>query len=331
MGKYCCWDFFLISFALKIHRLVYLLNFFIMKKTILLLLLLGINSYSQVLKEAEKQVITSSLKEALEAEATRVSEAKKAAAKKEPIKAVIMKLDTIVDLDIYYKITNRFIHSVEVKNGVYYFNFKGDVPAGGLVDKKTIVNAEIKDGAADDVARTIKGGKDRILVFAEFAYPNSPEVIKQREFGIGLMTVPFKVRGRVNNLPSESSADIDNICLTMGYFWTRDKYYYTGKKTRFRWGAVGLIGPSVETLKASNTNRFITGDTTTNQVYLSLSAGAMLTVYDKINIAFLPIGADIGFSDTAQKWIYNGRYWFGFGLGIDTSLFYFSSKRVADK
>ncbi|MCV9934603.1 hypothetical protein OIU80_20160 [Flavobacterium sp. LS1R47] len=302
-----------------------------MKKALLFLLLFGLKSYSQILKESDKAIITSAVKEALQEESNRQTESKAEAAKKAKATAVMMRLDTIVDLDVYYKITDRYIHAVEVKNGVYYFNFKGDVPVGGLKDNSTIVNSEIITNGTVQTSRIIKEGKGRIMVFAELAYPNSPEIIKEQELGIGLMSVPFKVRGRIDDIPSESSASIKNVSLTFGYFRTRDKYYYTGKKTRFRWGVVGLAGPSVETLKAGNTNGQILDSAPTSQVYLSLSSGIMLTVYDKINLAFLPIGADIGFSDTSKKWIYNNKYWFGFGLGIDTSLFYFSSKRLADK
>jgi hypothetical protein len=136
--------------------------------------------------------------------------------------------------------------------------------------------------------------------------------------GFSLLTVPFKIRPATEDTSSFSRADIDNIGLFSGYSWSWERWHYDDTKTTFKIAVGGYLAASVEEL--TTTNSSVTKDT--SQCYLT-TAFAVTLNWNKLNFAIIPIGVDTGFSDTSKKWIYNGNIWWGFGIGIDTSLFQF--------
>jgi hypothetical protein len=131
-----------------------------------------------------------------------------------------------------------------------------------------------------------------------------------------IVTVPFKFRPKTGSTPSYSKADISNVGIYIGWGTKYDKYFYDSTTSTHKWSAGIVFGPSVEELNSENTNGQIVKS---NQAYLSTGLMATYT-YNKITLAVIPFGIDTGFSGTAKKWIYNGNFWWGLGLGIDADL-----------
>lgn len=136
--------------------------------------------------------------------------------------------------------------------------------------------------------------------------------------GFSLLTVPFKIRPRANGNSSSSKADINNIGLFSGYSWSWERWHYNDETTTFKIAVGGYLAPSVEELTPENSS--VTKNT--NQCYVTTALAITLN-WNKLNFAIIPLAADSGLSPTSRKWIYDGNFWWGFGLGIDTSLFQF--------
>jgi hypothetical protein len=57
--------------------------------------------------------------------------------------------------------------------------------------------------------------------------------------------------------------------------------------------------------------------TSSNQFILSTSFAITYT-YKSITVGVIPAGIDFGLSSDSKHWIYKRKYWWGFGLGIDS-------------
>ncbi|MEO5776683.1 MAG: hypothetical protein ABIQ27_07240 [Flavobacterium sp.] len=255
-------------------------------------------------------------------------EAKAEAAAKNKLALIINKgiNDTIVieknyESETYYK--NKEHISFEVKDGIMYAKFKADVQQEFIEDKK-IENYHLVM-VSDDKKRKITVGDSKVLVYATPAVRG--EFLSTGKWGwsVGLLTVPFKIRPATNNIPSESKADIKNINLFLGRNYNTERIFWNQLTSSHRWMFGVMGGISSETLTNLNTDEPAFKDRPTNQAYMTLAMGIGYSYKDKISLMFLPAGADIGFSDTSKKWIYNGNYWWGLGIGLDFSgLFHFS-------
>lgn len=294
-------------------------------KTKLLLLSIFIFqiSFSQETDSDKKQaaIITKGIIDANKKE----REAAEEIAKNKKLKYIISKgtTDTILDKDNYEstELYENLEHiSFEVKDGLMYAKFKARL-LNDINENKKIKNYKL---VKSDTVHTILKGENKIIVYVTPA--ESGKFLSTGKWGwsFGLLTVPFKIRPATHGLPSESKADIKNINIFFGRNYNSERMFWNQRTSSHRWLFGGMAGISTETLTNLNSNEPKFENNPTNQAYLTLAGGVGYSYKDKITLMFIPVGADIGFSDTSKKWIYNGKYWWGFGIGLDISnIFHF--------
>lgn len=156
-----------------------------------------------------------------------------------------------------------------------------------------------------------------------YGYLSANEVILTKTSALvsfNIATVPFKIFPKTS-YPSSVSGDIDNIGLYTGLRFKDWSFLKAnGKETNLNYGMGLFLAPSV--VKLNKDNSSIESDEEVNKPYLT-TALAVHIKYQNFTIMIIPCGVDIAFSDSGKKWNYDGKYWWGFGLGIDTSLFNF--------
>ena len=144
---------------------------------------------------------------------------------------------------------------------------------------------------------------------------------KSSNWSFNLVTVPFKIFPKTDNAPSQVNGGIDNIGLYVAKTgWNFSRLRADGSESKRSIGYGAYIAPSV--VKLDKTNTGITDFEETNKMYLT-TAFAVSLKYGNFTVMLIPAGVDIALSDSAKAWKYDGHYWWGFGLGVDTSLFNF--------
>lgn len=156
-----------------------------------------------------------------------------------------------------------------------------------------------------------------------YGYLKTNEVIWTRtstSWSFNIASVPFKIFPKTS-YPSAVSGDIDNIGLYAGHGFREWSFLKAnGKESKLNFGGGIFLAPSV--VKLNKDNSSIEDDNEINKPYFT-TALAFHIKYQNFTIMVIPCGVDTAFSDSGKKWNYDGKYWWGFGLGIDTSLFNF--------
>lgn len=204
--------------------------------------------------------------------------------------------------------------SFEVKDGVMYAKYKADLTQN-LTETQKIDNYRLVAATA----RTISTGTNKIFVYATPATKGKYLSTGKWGWSIGLLTVPFKIRPATGTVPSESKADIKNINIFIGRNYLSERIFWNQRTSSHRWLFGVMGGLTTETLTNLNTNESKFETNPTNQAYLTVAGGIGYSYKEKISVVFIPVGFDTGFSDTSKKWIYNGNYWWGLGIGLDFS------------
>jgi hypothetical protein len=158
------------------------------------------------------------------------------------------------------------------------------------------------------VTNKVQFGLNNVLAVSSFTKPK-----------VAIITVPFKVRGAVDTFPSKAQAGLTNIGLTFNLInYKMDRYFFTGTKSTHIFSAGLFLAPNVEEIAPETTRNKIAKKTS----QLFISTGVTLTYsYSDVSFILVPIGFDFGTTKSAKEYIYNGKYWWGFGLGISTKLF----------
>lgn len=138
---------------------------------------------------------------------------------------------------------------------------------------------------------------------------------KFKYVGLSVLTVPLKVRPGVEGVPSTMEAGLSNAGIQIGPKHTWDRYYSNGKTITQQINYGFLVAPASIALNTVNTKGAVTESI--NQFAMSLGLSFTYS-YNGISFAVVPIGIDFGFSEEIREdWVYNGRQWLGFGIGID--------------
>lgn len=148
----------------------------------------------------------------------------------------------------------------------------------------------------------------------------------------GALTIPFKYRPKFseNNIDVSNQFIADlNIGAYLGYSFGKIKYMYrrNEEKEPSKW--LISVGPflSVSRVEIDSTTS-ITSQTPIKDkqsiATVSPGLGLMTSIYNFRFGVFL--GNDIGVGQSAQKWDYNKRWWWGFGLGYNIGLIWGPSK-----
>ncbi len=132
-----------------------------------------------------------------------------------------------------------------------------------------------------------------------------------------ILTVPYKIRGGNQDIKRITTSGINNVAINFDFFrygWQR--YYQNGKQYKWRISIGGMVSPGVEELSNSDL-RNADPSTEGSIKELFISAGFTLNLsLNDIGFTFIPAGWDQGVSTAGKSWNYNGRRWWGFGIGI---------------
>lgn len=157
---------------------------------------------------------------------------------------------------------------------------------------------------------------------------------KKKGFEFGAITIPFKYRigetktvnGAEVKVNNEFIADA-NLGLFAGYKFARYRVRYEGGKLKdlsnlgCTLGAfLNVSSSSIDSLSTTLSENPLKKDEKFSIGVISPGIGAMFTVYNVQIGGF--VGWDFGFGENGKKWNFNGRPWFGFGLGYSLSSFW---------
>jgi hypothetical protein len=144
---------------------------------------------------------------------------------------------------------------------------------------------------------------------------------------VSALTIPFKYRFRTSkgNLtaPAEVSADFNVstfIARTAGNLTYRNQSYEKVKPEGSAFSAGVFFGLSASQIDSTSTSLLGAEAFSDSRSVISFSPGAG-AVYNYLNFNVgLFIGWDIGLGNTAQKWNYSNKPWFGFGIGYNLAM-----------
>jgi hypothetical protein len=135
---------------------------------------------------------------------------------------------------------------------------------------------------------------------------------------LSLFTIPFKVRPNVGSIESFAQSGITNLGLNIDIYQLKwDRYFSTGKKSSHRFSGGIWVAPSVEELDAIVTRGHLKTEKS-KQLFIS-TALTLSYSYNDISFVFVPVGFDFSTSSVGKDWIYRGRRWWGFGIGVSTT------------
>ncbi len=136
---------------------------------------------------------------------------------------------------------------------------------------------------------------------------------------ITVMTVPVKVRPNMDEFKSNALSGLSNLGLNFDLInWKFERYFSFNKISQHRFHIGLWLAPSIEELDSINTRGFLDSGNKSKQIFISLALTFNYT-YNNFTFTFVPIGYDKNTSSTGDKWIYNQKRWWGFGIGIKPS------------
>jgi len=174
--------------------------------------------------------------------------------------------------------------------------------------------------------------KNQVLAISEPNYIFVAGYLNSAPFS--LVAVPFKIRPRVKvtlnktgtsvdtAFGAETMSGISNLGINIDLIKrTTDRYFASGKKATHKRGLGLIITPGVEELSASVIkDTSLMGDKKSKQLYISVGISAFYS-YNGITFFVVPAAIDWAPSNLGKQWIYNKRFWWGFGIGVSPTIF----------
>jgi|SRR6218665_692453 len=134
---------------------------------------------------------------------------------------------------------------------------------------------------------------------------------------ISLVTIPFKIRPSIQDRGQKTIASTNigiSVPLIAG---TWDRLFADSGTSKHILSLNYFAAPSIEEIDADMSN----GKVLAKKSTMVLSSGLSVTyMYNDIAFSFIPIGGDFGLNSVGKNWVYNGRYWWGFGIGVTPTL-----------
>ncbi|RKS26854.1 hypothetical protein CLV94_1924 [Flavobacterium endophyticum] len=141
---------------------------------------------------------------------------------------------------------------------------------------------------------------------------------------ISIITIPFKVRPSIQKRELYAKADIKNIGIYYPFqIATNKRLWFDGKTTEHKFSYGLMIAPMVEELSDKNTNNHYQDPLKTDSTLMLSTSLAGTYTYQAITFSIIPLGVDMAINSNGKNWVYNGKYWWGFAIGLDTKLFGF--------
>jgi hypothetical protein len=148
----------------------------------------------------------------------------------------------------------------------------------------------------------------------------------------GALTIPFKYRPKFtkNNIDisDQFTADL-NVGAYLGYSFGKIKYMYRKNEDKEPSKWLVSVGPFLSVSRVeidSTTSLSATEPLKIKKAIATVSPGIglMTSIYNFRFGVFL--GNDLAIGQTAQKWDYHNRWWWGFGLGYNIGLIWGATK-----
>ncbi|MEQ5791087.1 hypothetical protein J4E06_08505 [Muricauda sp. NFXS6] len=132
---------------------------------------------------------------------------------------------------------------------------------------------------------------------------------------ISLTTIPFKIRPGNDELERITTSGLKNLVLNFDFFsYNRQYYYHSGKNLRLRIALGTFISPAVEEIDNLQDDPGLEA-TTSKELFISGGIAINIGIND-IGFSFIPFGWDQATTSNGRNWDYNGRRWWGFGIGL---------------
>lgn len=134
---------------------------------------------------------------------------------------------------------------------------------------------------------------------------------------ISITTVPFKIRPELDEFETNATSGVSNLGLNFDLGrWKTERYFAGGKKSTHKFYGGIWVAPSVEELDSIQTRGFLNSEKKSKQLFISTALTLNYT-YNNLTFTFVPIGLDFATSSIGKEWIYDGRRWWGFGIGLE--------------
>jgi len=138
---------------------------------------------------------------------------------------------------------------------------------------------------------------------------------------ISIVTVPFKIRQKNELGYVTAKADVKNIGVYLPFLlWDNKRYWLDNSVSNHKYSVGFILAPMVEDVNDKNTNNFFGDPNKSYSAFMFSTSLAVTYTYKSFTFAIVPIGFDWGTDQAGKKWINNGKYWWGFGIGVDTKL-----------
>lgn len=144
-----------------------------------------------------------------------------------------------------------------------------------------------------------------------------------------IFSIPYKVRPEISakindkdtTLPKNAVSGLSNIGLNLEIGRIQfDTYLSNGKKSAHKLNAGIFIAPTVEELDSIYTGGYLNKDITSKQLFVSTGLTIAYS-FNNVSFVFVPLGWDFGNSGIGKKWVYSGKRWWGFGIGVNPQIF----------
>lgn len=134
---------------------------------------------------------------------------------------------------------------------------------------------------------------------------------------VSLLTVPFKIRPKIEEQSANAFSDLKNVGVNIDFGSKQwDRYFTTGKISTHRASFGILIAPLTEELTEKNTKNKISAS---KQLFASCGLSLNYS-YNKLTFTAIPLGFDFATNSEGKQWVYNRKYWWGFGVGVDLKI-----------
>jgi hypothetical protein len=144
-----------------------------------------------------------------------------------------------------------------------------------------------------------------------------------RSLHAGVLTVPIKTwlsrrdDDKGNNIQTSTNAG-----LYIGYKWGRSKFVKLPNEKEYGKYVTGYSvnlfgGISKLDINEKNSMKEEGGISNFNGSVAAINTGLAFAYHYKNFAFFIPVGWDIPLSGEAQKWVFKGKPWIGFGTGFD--------------
>lgn len=157
----------------------------------------------------------------------------------------------------------------------------------------------------------------------------TPSQLKEFANSISVYSIPFKIRpgitAQINSqektLSPTSNGSVSNIGVNLEITKAKWDIYTTRDNIYSHKISLGLwVGPSIEELDITNTSTFPTDISKSKQLFISTGITISYS-FNNFSFVFVPAGWDWGTSTLGKTWAYEGKRWWGFGIGISPKIF----------